>query len=50
MRYFYPDAPDALSAKKQFLKKHLLNTLAELHLEVNPDKVIEPHLTNLGLS
>lgn len=22
MRYFYPDAPDALSAKKQFLKEH----------------------------
>lgn len=41
MRYFYPDAPDALSAKKQFLKEHLLNTLAEHHLEVNPDKVIE---------
>ena len=22
MRYFYPDAPDALTAKKQFLKEH----------------------------
>ena len=22
MRYFYPDAPDALSAKKQFLREH----------------------------
>ena len=47
MRYFYPDA---LSAKKQFLKEHMRNTLVELHLEANPDKVIEPHLTNLGLS
>ena len=41
MKYYYPYAIDALSAKKQFLKEHLLNTLAELHLEVNPDKVIE---------